>query len=482
MEKITIDQLIKHVREYNACEEQNILKAYHYAELKHSGQKRQSGEDYILHPLSVAYILSEMHADKDTICAALLHDVIEDSDTTKDDIAKEFSIDIANLVDGVTKISKMNFSTKGEQTVANTRKILSSITEDVRIIIIKLADRLHNMRTLEHKSEFKQKENALETMEIYVPLAYYIGAYRLKSELEDLSLKYLKPETYLDIKNRLQRIEKESDQTLKHMLNQISTILNEENISHEIKVRTKNIYGVYKKLSQNHKLLDIHDLLALKIMVDDVKQCYHTLGIIHSQYPPINNKFKDYIAMPKTNMYQSLHTTVFGPDDKLVQTQIRTFEMDKIASFGLTAYWDANKGLARSAMQDDLNKKFQFFKSLREINSMNTDNQEFLLEIKNELFSNNVYVYSTKGDIIQLPIGSTPIDFAYRIHTEIGNTMVAAIVNDNYVSLDYKLKNKDRIKIVTDILSYGPKNEWIEIANTSYAKRKIKEFNNKIAK
>jgi GTP diphosphokinase / guanosine-3',5'-bis(diphosphate) 3'-diphosphatase len=480
MENITIKDLIDLIRTYNEVEIEYIMGAYEIANEIHKNQTRQSGEPYITHPLSVAYILAEMRADKDTICAALLHDVIEDSNIEKEEIAKLLNQDIANLVDGVTKISKLNFSSKQEQNLANTRKIITGITEDVRIIIIKLADRLHNMRTLEYKSEFKQKENALETIELYVPLAYYIGAYRLKSELEDLSLKYLKPKVYEEIKDSLEKVKIESDQTLKKMLFDISLILENEKINHEIKIRTKNIYGVYKKLTQNYKLLDIHDLLSLKIMVDDVKDCYQMLRVIHSIYPPINHKFKDYISMPKTNMYQSLHSTVFGPNDKIVQTQIRTFSMDKIASFGLTAYWDENKGLARSLMQSDLNKKFQFFKSLREVNEVTSDNQEFILEIKNELFSNNIYVYTTKGDIIQLPKGSTPIDFAYRIHTDVGNTMVEAIVNNRHMPIDYILQNKDRVKIVTDNLSFGPREDWLDKAYTSYAKSKIKEFKKKI--
>jgi GTP pyrophosphokinase len=476
MKKITFQMLIDNVKSYNEEEIEIITKAYEYAALLHNGQKRQSGEDYISHPLAVAYILSEMHADRDTICAALLHDTIEDTDTTKEKIAEVFNDDIANLVDGVTKISKMNFSTKNEHMMANTRKIITGITEDVRIIIIKLADRLHNMRTLEFKREFKQKENSLETMEIFAPLAYYIGAYRLKSELEDLSLRYLKPDIYQEIEHQLVTIQSDSEPCLKEMLQEISSMLADENVPHEIKVRTKNIYGIYKRINQNNKLSDIHDLLALKVMVDDVKHCYMTLGLIHSKYPPINSKFKDYIALPKTNMYQSLHSTVFGPDERLVQTQIRTFEMDKIASFGITAYWDANKGLARNVMQDDLSKRFQFFKSLNEINRMTGDNQEFVAQVKRELFASNIYVRTTKGDIIELPVGSTPIDFAYKIHTDIGNTMVSAIVNDQFVDFDYQLQTKDIVKIVTDDFAYGPKPEWIDKAQTTYAKRKIREF------
>ena len=476
MENDILQDLIDKLNEYNSEEVEVIKKAYEYAKKLHEGQYRQSGEPYINHPLNVAYILADMHADRDTICAGLLHDVLEDTEITKEDIAHDFNQNVANLVDGVTKLSKMNFSSKQDQNLANTRKIITGITEDVRIIIIKLADRLHNMRTLQFKSEFKQKENALETMEIFVPLAYYIGAYRIKSELEDLSLRYLKPDMYKKIEERKLKIEEDSNGCLQEMLLKIQAMLNDKNIPNEIKVRTKNIYGIYKRLSEGQKLADIHDLLALKIMVDEVANCYFALGMIHEEYHPINNKFKDYICNPKTNMYRSLHTTVFGPDDRLVQTQIRTFAMDKVASFGLTAYWDVEKGNARDVMQEDLKSKFQFFKSLTEINSMFGDNQQFVNQVKCELFSDKVYVYTTRGDIIELPKGAIPIDFAYKIHTDIGNTMVGVFVNDEYVPIDYVLKNKDRVRIVTDDLSYGPREDWIEKAQTSHARRKIKEF------
>ena len=310
MNNITLNDLLVKLEEYNKEEVEIVKKAYEYADNLHSGQKRQSGEPYISHPLNVAYILAEMHADRDTICAGLLHDTLEDTNITKEDIAHDFNQNIANLVDGVTKLSKMNFSSKQDQNYANTRKIITGITEDVRIIIIKLADRLHNMRTLQFKSEFKQKENALETMEIFVPLAYYIGAYRIKSELEDLSLRYLKPDMYKRIEERKLKLEEKSEASLKEMLYKIQTLLNDNNIPNEIKVRTKNIYGIYKRLNEGHKLSDIHDLLALKIMVESIANCYYTLGMIHKEYHPINDKFKDYICNPKTNMYQSLHTTV----------------------------------------------------------------------------------------------------------------------------------------------------------------------------
>ena len=475
--ELVLNDLLENVKKYNLDGVSIVEKAYYYAEQLHAGQFRQSGEPYICHPLNVAYILSGMHADIDTICAGLLHDTLEDTSVTKEDIAADFNKEVANLVDGVTKISKLNFSTKQAQNLANTRKIITSITEDVRIIIIKLADRLHNMRTLQYKSEFKQKENSMETMDIFVPLAYYIGAYRIKSELEDLSLQYLYPEKYKKIEDIKLSIESDSQKCMNEMLCTINEILTDNNIPNEIKLRTKNIYGIYKRLEQGLKISDIHDLLSLKIMVDTIPNCYQTLGLIHSKYHPINDKFKDYIYNPKTNMYRSLHTTVFGEDERLVQTQIRTFDMDKVASFGLTAYWDIEKGNARDVMQEELKNKYQFFKSLVEINRMFADNQEFVGQVKSELFADKIYVYTTKGDIVELPKGSTVIDFAYRIHSDIGNTMVSAVVNDKAVDVDYVLNNKDRVRIITDILSYGPREEWIEKVQTTKAKRKIREFN-----
>lgn len=479
MNELTLDDLLDNVKKYDEEGVNEVAKAYHYAEELHKDQYRQSGEPYISHPLNVAYILSEMHADTDTICAGLLHDTLEDTNTTKEAIAEDFNKEVANLVDGVTKISKLNFSSKQDQNMANTRKIITGLTEDVRIIIIKLADRLHNMRTLEYKSEFKQKENSMETMDIFVPLAYYIGSYRIKSELEDISLRYLYPEKYKRIEDIKLRIEDDSKKCLQEMFKTINGILSDKNIPHEIKIRTKNIYGIYKRLEQGHKISDIHDLLALKIMVDNIANCYQTLGLIHSKYHPINEKFKDYIYNPKTNMYRSLHTTVFGEDDRLVQTQIRTFDMDKVASFGLTAYWDIEKGNARDVMQEDLKNKYQFFKSLVEINRVFGDNQEFVRQVKEELFADKIYVYTTKGDIIELPKGLTAIDFAYKIHSDIGNTMVSAVVNNKVVDADYVLHNKDRVRIITDILSYGPREEWIDKVQTTKAKRKIKEFSRK---
>lgn len=476
MNNLTVNDLLSKVAEYNIEGLEMVKKAYYYAEELHKGQKRQSGEDYITHPLNVAYTLAEMYADTDTLCAALLHDTLEDTKITKEQIAIDFNDDVANLVDGVTKISRMNFATKQEQNLANTRKIITSITNDVRIIIIKLADRLHNMRTLQFKSEFKQKENAKETLLLYVPLADRLGMHIIKSELEDLSLKYYNSDAYQRVRDIRMKIDEDTKQCREEMLQTINKVLTNANIPHELKIRTKNIYGIYKRLEQGQKLSDIHDLLALKILVDNVAKCYPTLGLVHDKYFPMNNRFKDYIANPKTNLYSSLHTTVFGADGRLVQIQIRTFEKEKVASYGLTAFWNINKGNARNIMQEDLKNKYQFFESLVEIDQTFADNQEFVEHIQQELLSQRVYVYTKKGEIIELPSGSTAIDLAYKIHTELGNKMVGATVNDNPVDCDYILHNKDRVRIITDDLSLGPNIGWLDKVKTTKAKRQIKAY------
>ena len=475
MNNISLDDLIRKVEKYNPEAVPMVMKAYQVADSLHYGQFRQSGEPYITHPLNVAYILADLHADQDTLCAGLLHDTLEDTKATKEELTNLFNPEVAKLVDGVTKISKMPYYTKAELNNANTRKIITSVMDDVRIIIIKLADRLHNMRTLEYKSEFKQKENSLETLTIFAPFAYYIGAYRIKSELEDISLKYLNPDKYKEIEEIKIKTEHDSEKCLKEMLQTIQSLLEFENIPNEIKIRTKNIYGIYKRLEEGHKISDIHDLLSLKIMVDRIKNCYIALGMIHSQYHPINDKFKDYIYNPKTNMYRSIHTTVFGPEERLVQTQIRTFDMDRVASFGLTAYWEIKKGAAREEMQKELSEKLQFYKSLKDIDESFTDD-EFVLKVQEEVFSDKIYVYTPKGEIKELPKGSTVIDFAYAIHSDIGNNMEKVIVNNEEVPFDYVLKTKDRVKIVTNTNSLGPNEEWLDIVKTTRAKKKIKEY------
>ena len=479
MNELTLEDLLEKIKDYDKEDIEMVKKAYQYADLYHKNQYRQSGEPYIIHPLNVCYTLAEMHADCDTLCAGLLHDVLEDTTATYEDIENEFNPCVAKLVDGVTKISKMNFSSKTELKYANTRKIINGLTEDVRIIIIKLADRLHNMRTLQFKNKEKQQEISVETMEIFVPLAYCIGAYRIKNDLEDLSLMYLRENQYKSILEKKMTIEESNKKCLQDMLSTIQKLLEDRNIPNEIKIKTKNVYGIYKKLSQGSKLYDIHDLMALRVIVDDINNCYQTLGIVHSKYRPFNEKFKDYIYNPKTNLYRSLHTTVFGQDDRLVQTRIRTFDMDQVASYGLTAYWYLSKDDARDKMQEDLRSKWQGFDSLMEINSAFLDNQEFVSQVKQEVFSDKVYVYTPKGETIELPKGATTIDFAYKIHTDIGNTMVYATVNDEVVPVDYELRNGDIVKIVTNDLSFGQREDWIEKAHTTYAKRRIREFNKK---
>ena len=476
MEGITIFDLMDKVKDYDAADRLLIAKAYQTADMLHAGQFRQSGDKYIVHPLCVSYILAEMNADCDTICAGLLHDTLEDTDYTKEDIVREFNQDVAKLVDGVTKISKLNFSSKEDQNYANTRKIITGITEDVRIIIIKLADRLHNMRTLQFKKPAKQKENALETLDIFVPLAYYLGAYRIKSELEDLSLQYLNPTLFNRIAEQKRRVESASGGALEEMLFVLSRMLHDNNLPFDIKLRTKNVYGIYKRIKEGYKISDIHDLLALKICLQEVSNCYYSLGLVHQAYHPINEDFKDYICCPKTNMYQGLHTTVFGPQNKLVQIQLRTFMMDQVASFGLPVYWSSKGNNARDVMQNDLKDKYQFFDSLVEIDEMFKDNQEFVKQVRSELLASMVYVYTMAGEIIELPKGATVIDFAYKVHSDIGNRMVGAYVNGVYVPVETVLQNKDRVRVVVDELSSGPNEEWLKAAVTTRARSKIKEY------
>ena len=476
MINVTFNDFINLVKSYNAEEVAKVTKAYNLASYLHDGQLRQSGESYIIHPLNVAYILAEMHADGDTLCAGLLHDTLEDTKATKEDIAHAFNESVACLVDGVTKLSKMNFSSKKEEESANTRKIITGITTDVRIIIIKLADRLHNMRTLEYKSKFKQKENAIETMEIFAPLAYCIGEYRIKNELEDLSFKYLKPDYYKRINDKVDKLSYENELVLKEMLTKISLILNSDNIPNELKLRTKNIYGIYKKMNEGHKISEIHDLYSIKVIVDSIASCYLSLGRIHSVYRPINEMFKDYICNPKTNMYRSLHTTVFGPNNILVQNQIRTRKMDRVASFGLTAWWDISKGKARIKMQEVLKEKYQFFNSIIELNKMFFDNDDFVNQAKSELFSDKVYVYTHSGDHIELPSGSTIIDFAFSKQVSLGDRLLGATINGKKVPLNYVLQSKDRVVIIESKRKIKIKKEWLDMAETSYAKKQISEM------
>ena len=477
---ITIDDLIEKVKEYNNNEEDLdlIRKAYEYAYKKHFGQKRISGDDYITHPLNVALILTEINADAYALSAALLHDTIEDSDSTKEEIESIFGPIIALLVDGVTKINKISFSSETEQIAANQRKILVGLAEDVRVIIIKLADRLHNMRTLYVLSEEKQKRKARETLEILTPIAHRIGIYKIKSELEDLSLRYLKPEAYYDVVEKLNLKKNERDEAVNKMMSEVSELLTNHNIIHEIKGRSKSIYSIYQKLNKGRKFDDIYDILALRVFVNTVQECYLALGLIHSKYKPVPKRFKDYIAMPKTNLYQSLHTTVFGIDGSLFEIQIRTYEMDKIAEYGIASHWSYKENKDGN-VKDMFDQKLQFFRSIIELNDETDSNIDFVDSIKKDILTNDViYVYTPKGDVIELPEGATTVDFAYKVHSEVGDTMIGAIVNDNIVPLNYVLKNGDIIKVNTN-KSSKPSKDWLNFVTTSQAKNKIKSYYSK---
>lgn len=482
---ITIEDLIEKVKTYNTNEKDIDLinQAFDYAYKKHFGQKRISGDDYITHPLNVAMILTDINADATCLAAALLHDTIEDSDSTKEEVTKLFGADVALLVDGVTKINRLHFSNAGEQMAANQRKILVGLSEDVRVIIIKLADRLHNMRTLYVMPEERQKKKARETLEILTPVADRLGINKIKSELEDLSLRYLKPDVYFDIVEKLNAKKTEMDEDVNDMLKEVSSLLNEHNIKHEIFGRSKSIYSIYKKLDKGKKFNDIYDILALRVLVDTEQECYLALGLIHSKYKPVPNRFKDYIAMPKTNLYQSLHTTVFGVDGKLFEIQLRTYEMHKIAEYGIASHWSYKAHGSVKTVKDSMEAKLQIFRSIMELNEESDTPEEFISSIKQDVLNNDsIYVYTPKGDVLELPAGATPVDFAYKVHSEVGNTLVGAIVNENIVPLDYQLKTGDIIKVNTNKSSKGPNKDWLNFVITSQAKNKIKSFYSKLDK
>ena len=477
-EILQIEELVEKVKTYIDKEEElNLLKkTYQFAELKHQGQFRKSGEAYIVHPLNVAYILTDVYADIPTLQAALMHDVLEDCDCTKEEMEGIFGKEVTVLVQGVTKLSKINFSTENEYLTSYYKKIIVGISEDVRVIIVKLADRLHNMRTLWALPEAKQKIKAKESMEILAPIAHHLGIHKIKSELEDLSLRYLKPDVFYDIAEKLNISKLERDKTVLEMQEIVSTLLTEHNISHEIKGRAKSIYSIYNKLSKGKKFSDIYDLHALRILVHTEQECYVALGIIHSKFQPLPNRFKDYVAMPKPNMYQSLHTTVFGLDGYLFEIQIRTYEMDEIAENGIASHWAYKENRdAKANMQSTTEQKLQFFKSIMDLSSDKLSSEEFVNSVKDEVLNDNIYVFTPKGDILELPKGSTPIDFAYKVHTKVGETMVGAIVNNSIVPLDYELQDNDIVKINTNKTS-SPSKEWINIVKSTHTKNKIRSY------
>ena len=422
---------------------------------------------------NVAYILTDINADAATICAALLRDT--------DDLS-EFGDEISSLVEGVDKIKNLNFDFRNPSTIAMQKKILVGLSDDVRVIMIRLAERIDEMRNLWQHSSEEQKRVSNETLQILIPIAHRLGMNKYKSELEDLSLRYSKPDIYFDIVDKLNQTKQQRDNSVKMMIDDVSKLLNENNIKHQIKGRSKSIYSIYKKLDKGKKFSEIYDLLALRVFVDTEADCYQVLGIIHSKYKPIPGRFKDYIAMPKTNMYQSLHTTVFGIDGYLFEIQIRTYEMDEVAERGIASHWSyKEQGSNKRATQDNMDQKLQFFRNIMELNNSEASDEEILSSVKEE-FNSTIYVFTPNGDVIELPAGATPIDFAYKVHSGVGDKMVGAIVNNSIVPLDYELKNQDIVKINTNKNSVGPSREWINMAKTTQAKNKIRSFFKKIDK
>ena len=476
---VSIDSIVKKLKDKQVKEEkiQEVKKAYKLAEEIHRGQYRQSGEEYIIHPLHVANNLLDMEVyDTDTICAALLHDTIEDAsfDFTKEDIKELLNETIAELVDGVTKMRAMNYSTKTELELANTRKIINGLNKDVRIIIIKLCDRLHNMETLQYKKPEKQKENAVETMELFVPLSLSIGAYKMKNKLEDLSLQYIEPDVFKSITEEKQKIERVESPYLEEMGNRIKSILEEKYVPSKIVYRTQTITSTYKRLKSGYKLENIYDLFYLKILLLEIEDCYRTLGFVHKSNPPINGRFKDYIYNPRTNLYQSLHTTVSNDSGRLTKVKIRTFDMDKVAAYGIPALWNIKGGKTMEETQKEVVKKCQFAKKLMELDESFKDNHEFIQEIKKELLTEHIYVYTHSGDFIELPKGSTALDFACQVFPDLLDKMTGILVNGKEVPLNTILENQDRIQVLTK----GKINHdnWEEYANTPTAKQKIKSL------
>ena len=479
-DELTVQDVLEQAKTYITDEEQLqfIERAYLFAKEKHTGQYRKTGEDYIIHPLNVAMILTTIYADYETIAAGFLHDVLEDCDCTPEEMEEKFGAEVTKLVQGVTKLSKIHFSTENDYLIDYYKKIIVGMSEDVRVIIIKLADRLHNMRTLWATPPDRQKVKAKEALEILAPIAHHLGIHKIKSELEDLALRYLKPDVFYDIAEKLNKTKLERDRTVVEMQKEVSDLLTEHHINHEIKGRAKCIYSIYNKLNKGKKFSDIYDLLALRILVHTEQECYLALGIIHSKFRPLPKRFKDYIAMPKPNMYQSLHTTVFGIDGYLFEIQIRTYDMDEVAENGIASHWayKENKGSNKTAnLQSTTEQKLQFFKSIIDLSKDKMSSEDFVNSVKDEVLNNNIYCFTPKGDVIELPKGATPIDFAYKIHTKVGETTTGAIVNNTIVPLNYELQNNDIVRIITN-KNATPSMEGINIVKATTTRNKIKNF------
>ena len=469
-----LENLLMRIEQYNPnADLKLVVKAFHFAESAHEGQLRNSGEKFFIHPYNVALILADLNMDTSTIIAGLLHDVIEDTNKSYENIEEEFGTEIADLIDGVTKLKMLQYKTKQENQAENLRKMVLAMAKDIRVIIVKLADRLHNMRTLEYMTDEKKKEKALETLEIYAPLAHRLGISKIKWELEDLSLRYLDPDNYYDLVERVSKRRKERETYIAEIIENLEIKLEEVEINCDISGRPKNFYSIYKKMVHQGKAFEqIFDLTAIRVLVDNVKDCYGVLGIVHTLWKPLPGRFKDYIAMPKPNMYQSLHTTVIGPRGEIFEVQIRTWEMHKTAEYGIAAHWKYKEGASKG---DNFDTKLTWLRQLLEWQSDSNDPRDFMETLKIDFFTDEVFVFTPKGDVINLPEGSTPIDFAYRVHTEVGNKCVGAKVNSRIVPLNYKLQNGNIVEIITSSNS-GPSRDWLKIVKTNQAKSRIKQW------
>ncbi len=479
---VLYQELITSVKKYHPSTDITMIqKAYEVAKEAHKDQKRKSGEPYIIHPLCVGIILADLELDKETIVAGLLHDSVEDTWMTYEEVEKEFGSEVALLVDGVTKLGQLNYSKdKVELQAENLRKMFLAMAKDIRVILIKLADRLHNMRTLQYMRPEKQQEKARETMDIYAPIAMRLGISKIKVELDDLSLKYLKPDVYYDLVDKVSLRKSERQDFVNGIVRQVKQHMEDAGIQAQVDGRIKHFFSIYKKMVNQNKTIDqIYDLFAVRILVDNVKDCYAALGVIHEMYKPIPGRFKDYIAMPKPNMYQSLHTTLIGPSGQPFEIQIRTYEMHKTAEYGIAAHWkykESSDGKAPVGKSEE--EKLNWLRQILEWQRDMSDNREFMSLLKNDLdlFADSVYCFTPLGDVKTLPAGSTPIDFAYCVHSAVGNRMVGARVNGKLVPIEYEIQNGDRIEIITSQNSQGPSRDWLKLVKSTQAKNKINQW------